>query len=212
MSSTTSGTYEDCSTLLANYEKNATVGKWEFSEFAKEWRAMRFELIFSGRQYMAELPDFCRSLFNIAKSFIFNPGNSTTRRIGAFFLCYGLYEKQPLKTKMRLTLEELKMLWNLVQSKENPEPLFIFSKMFMENAFHFCATSTDHVLLRKKPVETKSSAATEAMTQIVSVSDLELGKFLANIDTSSSWNQLGQLEDMISWIIVVLYYQCCIVY
>ena len=82
MPRTTSGTYEDSSTLLANYEKNPSVGKWEWNEFAKEWRAMRFELIFSGRQYMAELSEFYRSLFNIAKSFIFNPENSTTRRIG----------------------------------------------------------------------------------------------------------------------------------
>ena len=86
LSSTTSGTYEDCSALLLNHEKNAWVGIWEFNEFAKEWRAMRFELIFSGRQYMAELAKFCRSLTNTDKSSIFNPENSITRRIGAFFI------------------------------------------------------------------------------------------------------------------------------
>ena len=81
---------------------------------------------------------------------------------------------------MRLTLEEFKTLWNLVKSKQNPESLFIFSKLFMENAFHFCTTPTDHVLLREKPVETKPPAATKPMDEIP---ESEMNESLAIIDT-----------------------------
>ena len=155
MAGSQSGIYEDCEKLLSNYEANATSGKWEFSEFAREWQAMHFELIFSGRQHMAELPDFCRTLFVVAKSFIFKNWSSTTRQVGALFLCYGLYEKQPLKMKLRLTLDELKSVWALVsqvQQGGSLDPSYIFCKLLLDNAFHFCATSRDHTYLsaRKK--------------------------------------------------------------
>ena len=71
---------------------------------------MRFELIFAGRQYMGELPYFCRLLFNIAKRFIFQQSSSQIKRVGAVYLCFSLYQKQPLKFKVRLTIDELKLL------------------------------------------------------------------------------------------------------
>ena len=186
--------FKDCNKLLTNYEKNATEGKWEFSEFANEWREMRFELIFSGRQHLAELPNFCRSLFHIAKKFIFHPSSGQTKRMGALFLCYGLYEKQPLKMKMklRLTLDELKMLWSLVQSDTNLDPLFIFCKMFVENAFHFCATSRDFTQLRLKPAESKQ-VAPQPMN---SIPESQLIEFVEQIN---SWNlpQLNQFENLL---------------
>ena len=120
---------------------------------------MRFELIFAGRQYMGELPYFCRLLFNIAKRFIFQQSSSQIKRVGAVYLCFSLYQKQPLKFKVRLTLDEWKTLHSLVRqlqvSNNSLEPIYISSKMLVENAFHFHATSTDHILLGLKPTETK---------------------------------------------------------
>ena len=188
--------YTDCNKVLTNYEKNATQGTFKFSEFAKEWREMKFELIFAGRQYMGELPYFCRLLFYIAKRFMFQQSSSQIKRVGAFFLCYSLYEKQPLKLKVRLTLDELKTLLSLVRqlqhSNNSLEPMFIFSKMLVDNAFHFCATSTDHMLLGMKPAETKEVPA--ELLNLIPASQIE--EFFREIDTCSL-SQLNHIESML---------------
>ena len=145
--------------MLNNYENNSTPGTFQFSEFAREFRDMRFEHIFAGRQNMGEIPFFCRLLFKIAKRFIFQQSSSQLKRVGGLYLCYSLYQKQPLKFKVRLTLDEWKTLHSLVRqlqvSNNSLEPIYILSKMLVENAFHFHATSTDHILLGLKPTETK---------------------------------------------------------
>ena len=157
---------------------------------------MRFEHIFAGRQNMGEIPFFCRLLFKIAKRFIFQQSSSQLKRVGGLYLCYSLYQKQPLKFKVRLTMDELKKLYSLVRqlqhAKNSLEPTFIFTKMLVENCFHFCATCTDHMLLGMKPAETKEVPA-ELLNLIP---DSQIEEFFREIDTCSL-SQLNHIESML---------------
>lgn len=92
------GCYEDCFKLLANFESNFNqadvIRSLSFEAFAEEWRKIHFELVFSGRQDGCEMVNFSRQIIDIAKSFLFIPSGQLPVRIGALYLCYGLFYKQ----------------------------------------------------------------------------------------------------------------------
>lgn len=92
------GCYEDCFKLLSSFEKRINqadvLKNLGFETFSEEWRKMHFELVFSGRQDGCEMINFSRQIIDIAKSFLFIPAGKLAIRVGALYLCYGLFYKQ----------------------------------------------------------------------------------------------------------------------
>lgn len=117
----------------------------------------------SGRS-SEELPQLASELLAIGKSIVLMENSPFSSRVGGLFLIYGLYFKQPTKyilfflfsslnlakqifvyrSKICITLNEFKELTKFVEElkqKSFKEPLYVFQKLVISNAFLFCATS-----------------------------------------------------------------------
>ncbi|KAJ8956263.1 hypothetical protein NQ318_014998 [Aromia moschata] len=130
----------DCEEFLQEYESMQSLG---YDDFAKVWQLKRFTYVFAGQNYALLLRDLCENYFYIVKKFIMFPRSIHTQ-IGAFYLLYGLYYKQPLKNwvKIRLTLDEYKKITELIdtmKARQQYDALYIFAKMKTDQAFLYTA-------------------------------------------------------------------------
>ncbi|KAL1488222.1 hypothetical protein ABEB36_015177 [Hypothenemus hampei] len=104
------GLKKDIDNFLQQYEQKQS---FDYSIFASLWQENHFTLIFS--------------LYT---------------QTGALYLLYGLYYKQPIKdfVKVRFTMNEyesLKTFLNKITEKKQYVPLFIYTKMKLDEAFVF---------------------------------------------------------------------------
>ncbi|KAG8225057.1 hypothetical protein J437_LFUL000035 [Ladona fulva] len=135
------GVQTDCETLLKKFlSKNSL----RFNDFIEVWQSMSFSLIYSGRETFSELVEFTEEVLQIAKSFMFLP-NTFQMRAGGVYLAAGLYYKQPTSglVKIRLIekdMDELKTFIHKLHQEGHYDVIYMFSKMFAENAFHFTLT------------------------------------------------------------------------
>lgn len=130
----------DCEIFLDEFEKYQS---FSFTDFQKVWHQQKFSYIFAGQVYALLLRDFCENCFYVVKKYIMFPRTLYTQ-IGAFYLLYAIYYKQPLRTwvKIRLTLEEYQKLNELItemSSIKQVDVCYIFSKMISERAFLYVA-------------------------------------------------------------------------
>ncbi|KAF5283087.1 hypothetical protein FQA39_LY17428 [Lamprigera yunnana] len=141
---------KDCERFLQQFElkKNIT-----FKDFADVWESTKFGLIYSGQELVEELRFFTETSFFTLKKFI-TFSETIAIQVGAFYLLYAMYYKQPTKVKIRirLTLDDYKSLQKLTKVMEKwnvMDGLFIFTKLKLEGAFRLVATHQIFALERK---------------------------------------------------------------
>lgn len=143
---------EDCEQFLLEFEK---LKSFKFQDFSEIWKEMGFTYVYGDFRYLCLIRILMENFFLIIKKFIMYPKNIFTQ-IGAIYLLYGLYYKQPIKNwiSIRLTLEEYdcisKILLEMMKRKEM-EPLFIFMKLKVDGAFIYVANREKLDLLNKNP-------------------------------------------------------------
>ncbi|CAG9853532.1 unnamed protein product [Phyllotreta striolata] len=130
----------DCEFFLLEYEKYESCS---FKDFVTLWREKAFTNVFADQKYAMFLKDFCENCFWMVKKCLMFPKSIYTQ-IGAFYLLYGLYYKQPVRNwvKIRITLEEYQKLYELVLEMKNRRQLdavYIFFKMKTDEVFLFVA-------------------------------------------------------------------------
>ncbi|CAG9767560.1 unnamed protein product [Ceutorhynchus assimilis] len=114
-----------------------------YVDFASVWQLKSFTLIFADQRQLKSLEILCETCFFIIKKYI-KSHSDLPIQVGAFYLLYGLYYKQPVEHlfKIRLTLEEFKSIKSLmerVKPKGHYDILYIYAKMLSEYAFKFVA-------------------------------------------------------------------------
>ncbi|XP_056632877.1 snRNA-activating protein complex subunit 1-like isoform X1 [Diorhabda sublineata] len=130
----------DCEIFLDEFEKYQS---FRFMDFQQVWHQQKFSFIFAGQVYALLLRDFCENCFYVVKKYIMFPRTLYTQ-IGAFYLLYSIYYKQPLRTwvKIRLTFDEYQKLYELITEMSHRQQIdvcYIFSKMQSEGAFLYVA-------------------------------------------------------------------------
>lgn len=132
------GFREDCYNFLNGFTSHQSV---DFRYFCQEWKRTSFNLIFYARNTEVELVEFTNEALLIAKH-IFLSAKMPLERIGAFYLLYALYFKQPTEyfCKIRVTLSDWREIKRFVLDRpedEVPQMVVIFWKMFIGDAFRF---------------------------------------------------------------------------
>ncbi|KAJ8965525.1 hypothetical protein NQ314_004066 [Rhamnusium bicolor] len=85
----------------------------------------------------------CENYFYIVKKYLVFPRNIYVQ-VGAFYLLYGVYYKQPLKNwvKIRLTLDEYKAISELItemKARQQNDAVYVFAKMQKDQVFLYTA-------------------------------------------------------------------------
>ncbi|XP_055620174.1 snRNA-activating protein complex subunit 1 [Toxorhynchites rutilus septentrionalis] len=140
------GFREDCFAFLNEFSKQ---GSLEFRYFCQEWKKMNFQYVFYGRNTDFEMVEFVNEALLIVKQ-IFLCSKKHLEKVGAFYLLYALYFKQPtgLFCKIRLTLSDLCELKRFSQcplpEQYSPEVATIFWKLFVGDAFRFVQDNKEY--------------------------------------------------------------------
>jgi len=178
----TGGCFTDCKRLINNFVKSSDQTAFYFIDFAKEWRKLHFDLIYSGRDKNVELPEFARELFTIVKKMFLLKTATLPEKIGALFLMYSLYYKQEnLNTKFRFTyheFHEVLTFMDTLRNKGHEDAEFTFVHMFTDNAFHFTATSSEYIQINVKAHsiedEVKKDIPVNHLVKLLESSDFNL--------------------------------------
>lgn len=139
MSELSRGFREDCYDFLAEFTRHEST---EFRHFCYEWKRMNFQFVFYGRNTDVEMIAFVTEALAIVKK-IFMNSKKPLERIGAFYMLYALYFKQPTEQfcKIRVTTTDWAEFKQFVQSPtfehHSLEVAAIFWKMFVGDAFRF---------------------------------------------------------------------------
>ncbi|RZB39085.1 SNAPc SNAP43 domain containing protein [Asbolus verrucosus] len=129
----------DCEDLL---QKFSNLGSFSFTAFSELWRETCFITVFEGQDFILMLQTFLENCFFVVKKFLFL--NDVYSQVGALYLLYALYYKQPIRewVKIRLTQTEADKLNDIIAvQKQNKswEVVFIYCKMRLDGAFQYCA-------------------------------------------------------------------------
>uniref|UniRef100_A0A8D8C1G4 snRNA-activating protein complex subunit 1 n=3 Tax=Culex pipiens TaxID=7175 RepID=A0A8D8C1G4_CULPI len=132
------GFREDCYNFLNGFTSHQSM---DFRYFCQEWKRTGFNYVFYARNTEVELVEFTNEALVIVKH-IFLAAKLPLDRIGAFYLLYALYFKQPteLFCKIRVTLADWREIKRFVLERpqeEVPQLVVIFWKMFIGDAFRF---------------------------------------------------------------------------
>lgn len=132
------GFKEDCEKLISRFEQASDI---RFETFCEIWQNMKFSLVFTGRQTILELLEFCEGALHIAKQFLLQPPRFK-EKIGGLYLLYGVYYKMPIdQFKIRIKLEDWKHIMELhaeIKEGEHLDANYILCKLVADNAFHYC--------------------------------------------------------------------------
>lgn len=138
---------KDCEKLLISFESEDDLS---FKIFAKTWRNMNFSLIFNGTELTEELKFFIESCFSTIQKYIIFC-EKTAIRVGAFYMLYGVYFKQPAKHKIRIrcTVEIFKFISNLaekMQEKGTYDVPYLLQKLKLDSAFKLVISPNTYAL------------------------------------------------------------------
>lgn len=175
------GVQEDCEILLLQYDKTKSL---RFSDFIKVWQEMKFSLIFSQRS-LSELDLFIPELFMIIKKY-FIRAVSFTLKVGALYLLYGLYYKQPLKgyKKILITQSDWTVMHNFIKDVElgqHYDTLLVMYKLISDNAFSWSVLHSERKYLMTEKISTHGLFETKSLLE-----DWQLEKQL---------NELNNIEE-----------------
>ncbi|XP_055595420.1 snRNA-activating protein complex subunit 1 [Uranotaenia lowii] len=140
------GFREDCYGLIHDFARNDSL---DFRYFCQEWKKANFHLVFYGRNTDTELIEFINEGLLISK-YIFLKAKKPLEKVGAFYLLYTLYFKQPTNMfcKIRVTLNQWQEMKDFVQQpvpeRECHQIAAIFWKMFIAEAFRFVVDDREH--------------------------------------------------------------------
>lgn len=146
VSELSSGFREDCYAFLTEFSRHESI---EFRHFCFEWKRMNFQFIFYGRNTDVDMVAFVTEVLAIVKQIFLN-SKIPLEKIGAFYLLYALYFKQPTERfcKIRVTLidwrEFIRFIQRPVSDQYSLEIAAIFWKMFISDAFQFVQDELEH--------------------------------------------------------------------
>ncbi|KAF2884974.1 hypothetical protein ILUMI_21195 [Ignelater luminosus] len=133
---------EDCEFFLKDYMKRKSLGVAVFTKLLKE---SFLKTIFASQELTEEFPYFADSCFFILRKFI-KYGKKLNIQVGAFYLIYFIYSRQPDKSiiKIQLSYPEFAHLKELARrlidiSNERAFDFILFT-LITEEAFQFVAT------------------------------------------------------------------------
>ena len=135
------GFKEDMETLLQDFVKTNNI---RFTKFAECWRQMKFSLIFCGMTSEFEIKEFLEDAFIMLCNEMLST-RDLPRRIGAFYMAYSLFEKQPTVPKIpyRLSPDFDKIISNLVliaDEMKHFDVVLLFERLINGNGFYYVAT------------------------------------------------------------------------
>ena len=184
------GFREDMETLLQNFAKTDSL---RFKKFAECWRQMKFSLIFCGMRTEFEIKEFLEDAFIMLCNEMLSTKDTSTR-LGAFYMAYSLYEKQPTDPKIpfRLTHDINKIITDLVifaDESKHLDIVLLFERLHNGNGFYFVATE-----LPMGPVFMRSNASNPKQSTI----DIKAGKLKSLVvKTADEYSKVNaQYEDM----------------
>lgn len=140
------GFREDCYSFLTEFMRHESM---EFRHFCNEWKRMNFQFVFYGRNTDVDMVAFVTEALAIVKQ-IFLSSKIPLEKIGAFFLLYVLYFKQPTDRfcKIRVTLPDWREFKRFTQQpaphQYSLEISASFWKMFICDAFRFVQDELEH--------------------------------------------------------------------
>ncbi|XP_018336786.1 snRNA-activating protein complex subunit 1 isoform X2 [Agrilus planipennis] len=118
--------------LLQYASKNV----FSYPAFSKIWKESNLNLLFAGQQYGDDIGRFTEiCMYTALKLFIF-PKDIYTE-VGAFYLLYALYYRQPVKA-----YKNLMKLVNKMRTKKQYDFLYIYGRLRLVKAFYYVATVT----------------------------------------------------------------------
>ncbi|XP_055526826.1 snRNA-activating protein complex subunit 1 [Wyeomyia smithii] len=140
------GFREDCFAFLSEFSKHQSM---DFYYFCHEWKRVNFQYIFHGRNTDFEMVEFINEALLIVKQ-IFLCSKKPLEKIGAFYLLYALYFKQPTGQfcKIRVTLADWQEFKRFVRNpspeRESHEIAVILWKLFIGDGFRFVQDEKEH--------------------------------------------------------------------
>uniref|UniRef100_A0A182FLE7 snRNA-activating protein complex subunit 1 n=1 Tax=Anopheles albimanus TaxID=7167 RepID=A0A182FLE7_ANOAL len=140
------GFREDCLHFLSNFASRESP---YFETFCKEWRKANFQYIFCGWTTDVEKVEYTQEVLYIVKQ-CFLCSQRPLERIGALYLLYTLYMKQPMLSfcKIRVTLPQWQRFREIgnqpYDGQKIPQISAIVWKMFISEAFLFVQEEIQH--------------------------------------------------------------------
>ncbi|XP_037945047.1 snRNA-activating protein complex subunit 1 [Teleopsis dalmanni] len=144
------GIYQDCRSVIDQFVNNDDDS---FTGFSKEWLKLKFYNIYYSQTSTTELLQTTTAILQFTRRCICGEERWTSdekkfqkQRVGALFLMYAVYFKQPTKeyVKIQLSIETFTTIKMFIDAiTETPvrnEVEYVFWKMVKCNAFRFCAT------------------------------------------------------------------------
>uniref|UniRef100_U5EH85 Putative small nuclear rna activating complex snapc subunit snap43 n=1 Tax=Corethrella appendiculata TaxID=1370023 RepID=U5EH85_9DIPT len=144
MSEFSAGFEKDCFKLIDEFKKHKTA---EFKYFCHEWKKMNFQFIFCGRQTDADLIEFTSEALLIAKHLFLKSSESPLDRIGALYILYAMYFKQPTFQfcKIRICMNEWIEIRKFLELNNHPDQVtLIVWKLFISDAFRFVENEMEY--------------------------------------------------------------------
>ncbi|XP_059607351.1 uncharacterized protein LOC132255369 [Phlebotomus argentipes] len=136
----------DCKNLISDF---VTEENYSFNGFCEQWTKHQFYYIFHGFSRTFELIEFTDIAIPVVKR-LFAKAAHFREQLGAFYLLYSLYLKQPAKefTKIRIRQSDWEILKAFVDkaslSEEFIQARLAFWKLVQINAFLFVATDEEY--------------------------------------------------------------------
>ncbi|XP_050097508.1 uncharacterized protein LOC126578706 [Anopheles aquasalis] len=140
------GFREDCLHFLSNFASRESP---YFETFCKEWRKANFQYVFCGWTSEVEKVEYTQEVLYIVKQ-CFLCSQRPLERIGALYLLYTLYMKQPMQSfcKIRVTLSQWQRFREIAEQpydgQKIPQLSAIVWKMFISEAFLFVQEEIQH--------------------------------------------------------------------
>ncbi|CAD7088214.1 unnamed protein product [Hermetia illucens] len=140
----------DCERLVETFANNET---HEFEVFCKIWKKQFFQHMYSALLWNVEIIQMTEHIFKAVSRIMFENESlrkRKERKIGALYLIYAVYFKQPTEqfVKFKVTLEKWKILKEFVESLRNDpttiQVRYIFHKLITVNAFRLVAMENDY--------------------------------------------------------------------
>ncbi|XP_055694685.1 snRNA-activating protein complex subunit 1 [Lutzomyia longipalpis] len=134
----------DCKALIGAF---VAADNTSFQAFCSEWMNHKFYFVFHGFSRILDIVEFTDMCLPIAK-LLFLRAEHFKERLGAFYLLYTLYFKQPAKefTKIRMTQSDwhvMKVFYERIsQSNDYIQANLIFWKLIQRNAYKY--VGNDH--------------------------------------------------------------------
>ncbi|XP_055858337.1 uncharacterized protein LOC129920874 [Episyrphus balteatus] len=134
---------KDCESIIESFIANENP---RFESFVYQWKSTLFQSIYSGQSHTVEIIQSTNACIHYAKRIL--SSKSTLHKLGALFLLYAIYFKQPTDRfhKIDIDISAWKKLKEFVFSLDNStygdDAKCIFWELLKENAFKFVASDT----------------------------------------------------------------------